>query len=223
MHPSKSPLALPRRLRALGQTRAFTLIELLTVIAIIGVLAAILIPTIGRVRESAKSSRCTNNLRQVGIAIQGYVSDNKGSLPPGGAWLKPRFDADPRNFQTALVPYLDHVKTGYWGSSVTQSTYSPMFDCPGYKGENLLDARYSFPAGQVDYDGTTAIRPFGFMYQNPANGQFQTAPKPMKLASVPAKNEALTDRDFSTTERNHPGHRNSLYYDWHVGRVAVSN
>ncbi|HSI10383.1 MAG TPA: prepilin-type N-terminal cleavage/methylation domain-containing protein, partial [Rariglobus sp.] len=40
MHPSKSPLALPRRLRARGQTRAFTLIELLTVIAIIGVLAA---------------------------------------------------------------------------------------------------------------------------------------------------------------------------------------
>ncbi|MEZ0218082.1 MAG: type II secretion system protein, partial [Rariglobus sp.] len=60
MHPSKSPLALPRRLRARGQTRAFTLIELLTVIAIIGVLAAILIPTVGRVRESAKSSTCTN-------------------------------------------------------------------------------------------------------------------------------------------------------------------
>lgn len=203
--------------------RAFTLVELLTVIAIIAVLAAILIPTVGQVRASAQSSRCATNLRQTGVVIQSYASDNKGSLPPGGAWLKPRFDADPRNFQTALVPYLSQTKTGYWGNSTAQMTYSPTFDCPGYKGESLLDARYAFQADQLDYNGTTKIRPFGFVYQDPKSGQFATSPKPMKQASVPAKNEVITDRDYNTTERNHSGYRNTLYFDWHVGRVVASN
>lgn len=209
-----SPLCAGRRLRG------FTLVELLTVIAIIGVLAAILIPTIGRVRESAKSSTCTNNLRQVGIAIQGYVNDNKGSLPPGGAWLSPRYDADPRHFQAALVQYISQTKTTYWGNSTTQRTYSPMFDCPGFKGENLLNARYAFQPNETDYDGTTKLRPWGFVYQNPNNGKFDVSPKPLKHAAVPAKNKALSD--ITATDPNHSGHQNVLYFDWHVGRVATN-
>lgn len=61
--------------------RAFTLIELLTVIAIIGILAALIIPTVGRVRESARSAQCVSNLRQIGMAVKLYVEDNKGRLP----------------------------------------------------------------------------------------------------------------------------------------------
>jgi prepilin-type N-terminal cleavage/methylation domain len=62
---------------------AFTLIELLTVIAIIGILAAIIIPVTGRVRESAKSARCLANLRQLGLATNLYAQDNKGYYPFG--------------------------------------------------------------------------------------------------------------------------------------------
>jgi prepilin-type N-terminal cleavage/methylation domain-containing protein/prepilin-type processing-associated H-X9-DG protein len=61
--------------------RAFTLIELLTVIAIIGVLAAILIPTIGKVRENARATQCVANLRTWGNATNLYLADNKGKLP----------------------------------------------------------------------------------------------------------------------------------------------
>lgn len=57
---------------------AFTLIELLTVIAIIGILAAILIPVVGQVRESARNSQCISNLRQIGIGMVAALGDNGG-------------------------------------------------------------------------------------------------------------------------------------------------
>jgi prepilin-type N-terminal cleavage/methylation domain-containing protein len=60
---------------------AFTLIELLTVIAIIGILAAILIPVVGRVRESARSAVCLSNLRQIGTAALLFSEANKDKLP----------------------------------------------------------------------------------------------------------------------------------------------
>jgi prepilin-type N-terminal cleavage/methylation domain-containing protein/prepilin-type processing-associated H-X9-DG protein len=60
---------------------AFTLIELLTVIAIIGILAAILIPTVGAVRESARATQCVSNLRQIGVGLRMFAEDNRGFLP----------------------------------------------------------------------------------------------------------------------------------------------
>jgi prepilin-type N-terminal cleavage/methylation domain-containing protein len=64
---------------------AFTLVELLVVIAIIGVLVALLLPAIQAARESSRRSQCSNNLKQIGLAIENFELSHK-RLPPGARY-----------------------------------------------------------------------------------------------------------------------------------------
>ena len=93
------------RHRALG----YTLTELLIVLAVIAVLAALLLPAFSRARASARRSTCASNLRQIGAALQLYTADANGFFPPtvAGNFVNGRQenDANP-SWRGLLVPYL---------------------------------------------------------------------------------------------------------------------
>ncbi|MFO0812954.1 MAG: DUF1559 domain-containing protein [Gemmatales bacterium] len=106
----------------------FTLIELLVVIAIIGLLMALLLPAVQRVRETANAMICANNLRQLGIAAHNYHSEYK-KLPPGSYGTSlPTFTAGPRvGVLTTLLPFLeqDNLRQGL-RSAVTGQFSQPL-------------------------------------------------------------------------------------------------
>jgi len=89
---------------------AFTLAELLVIIAVTGVVLSILLPAIEKARAAADRTICANNLRQIGIGLQHYVVD-QGSLPPGGFY--PRGAGKPSwSVHARLLPYLEQDKLG---------------------------------------------------------------------------------------------------------------
>jgi prepilin-type N-terminal cleavage/methylation domain-containing protein/prepilin-type processing-associated H-X9-DG protein len=127
--------------------QGFTLIELLVVIAIIGVLIALLLPAAQAAREGARRVSCTNNLKQLGLAIHDYHDDHNG-LPMG----------------YTFVP--GYVRGGFgWGAMIL----------PNLEQEALFDAtNFSVPIWNESNTttSTTALRSFLCPSDNTSEGQF---------------------------------------------------
>jgi type II secretory pathway pseudopilin PulG len=66
--------------------RAVTLVELIVVVGIVALLAAVLLPVLGAAREAARTAECLSNLRQIGFGVEMYAGANRGFIVPAGYW-----------------------------------------------------------------------------------------------------------------------------------------
>jgi prepilin-type N-terminal cleavage/methylation domain-containing protein/prepilin-type processing-associated H-X9-DG protein len=108
---------------------AFTLVELLIVLAIVGLLAVLLIPMALQMAERANAAKCIGNLRQISMVSVSYSSDNRGDWPPNAVGTV---------YAQYLIPYLGRIP----GTKDRDFLRSPLI-CPSAR-RNVPDSSYSF-------------------------------------------------------------------------------
>jgi prepilin-type N-terminal cleavage/methylation domain-containing protein len=192
-----------RILRGFSRTqtpnRGFTLVELLVVIGIIAVLIGVLLPALLRARRQATAVQCASNLRQLGIALNAYLNENKNWVFWRGAGIDARTDNIGK----------DGVDWFVYGGRETGNTYPPakqdifnriiprplnryvsnkidVFHCPG-------DA-YPVP---WNGDGSTQFDSVGNSYHFNANGYPMQPPMPKDRIANPAAGEGLAGARFN--------------------------
>ena len=208
--------------------RAFTIIELLVVVAIIGLLTAIMLPSLRSVRTQARRTVCGTNLRQIGVAMAGYLGDNDDRFPhatfmPSSIRQSPG-SPGPVYITDMLNPYL---------KGNTEIFKCPA-DTPGRidRDPPLMDRSY-FETERTSYEYRMWVRQAGHRYgrlagrtiDEIANAIERRTDEPAPVNTIwimrDLNNFHRNSRRVSTDEEGNdsastPGQRNYLYVDGHV-------
>jgi prepilin-type N-terminal cleavage/methylation domain-containing protein/prepilin-type processing-associated H-X9-DG protein len=161
----------------------FTLVELLVVLAIISVFLGLLLPAVQRARIAADRIRCSNNLRQLGLALHNY-HDALGSLPPGVTSQRKGEPYPRMTWLTRLLPFIEQEPL--WKATTAAYYYQPFpYADPPHVGFSMPVRVFSCPADNRVFDpqqthqgyragltsyvgvlGTAYNRPDGTLYLN---------------------------------------------------------
>ena len=136
--------------RSADRRPAMTLIEVLVVIAIIGILVGLIVPAVQSVREAAARTQCLNNLKQIGLAFHQH-HHQFGCFPSGGWewWTPPTYiNGAPltgvnqrAGWGFQILPYLESENTWRAGALVAIATPHPVFFCPARRGPDRKSTR----------------------------------------------------------------------------------
>lgn len=170
---------------------AFTLLELLVIITIIGMLAAFLVPSFGRARESARRIQCINNLRQIGFAWHFYLDDYDDRFPviPESSW----YAYGGKSGVCGDNPASSRVLNPYIGVDVSQEDIEndqllTIFWCPSDKGNYGEGAELSV----FDYYGTSYLPNMKLLYSEP-DPWGKTYNRPLSSITAPFSKVCLTE------------------------------
>ena len=200
------------KIRRIWGFGGFTLIELLVVIAIIAILAAILLPALQRAREKARQAVCTNNLKQIGLALMMYAGDYNGwVLSNRGGW-----NSDPNDAWGWQLANLSYVPAANSGSA-------SILVCPTIRPRRFVDYRRTYgmrgtttaPVNPISFRITRSpvIDADGTVLQNPA--EFVLAFDSIVFqGSKGWRQYAFPNRDGLCCA--HTGKANYLFADGHV-------
>ncbi len=132
--------------RAVQDSKAFTLIELLAAVLIIGILCALLYPAVQRGIVSAKKAKCLTNLKTIGVALLQYAGDNRGNFPYKEGQAS-------HNSPLVLVGGLVGTKgiSGYipWNGNPSATLWSDVFLCPGDPNRALYEKSLGYPGSYI--------------------------------------------------------------------------
>lgn len=189
---------------------AFTLIELLVIVAMLGILAALLLPVARRTKANARNAVCVSQLRQLGIATRLYAEDNNSRLPKAE-----RLPSLPL-FANRILPRICDVLGPYTGEAGATNSGAPVFKCPGDNAQfyEIEGSSYMWNVNlngrQIDFGQTIRILGVG---NNPTN--FSTMQIKTNIDFDTASTPLLLDYDDFHPRPPKSG-RNVVFMDGHV-------